>query len=1457
MAGNMRVRGITIDINADVRGLSESFREVSKDLESTKRYLKDVDYYLKQFDGKDVGLLAEKHLYLSRAIQQVTDKIGIEKTALAGLKNADQTEKVRMRMKALEEQIMLDETELRRLNEQFKNVDDRMLEEVTAELEKTKEHLGDINDYLGKLDGKDLVLLYDKQQTITKALDQTYAKLELEKSALAALKDADSTPEVNKRQEELQRQIFLDENEVKLLQQELSTMTDVGARKTEKLREAFEKTDKTLKDTKGYLSDLDGLLKNMDISHTELLREKQEALKDAAAQTTDKIIAIKDQLNDLANKDQTPDVVEKQKELERQLVLEKARFEELQRAAEDFGSVAKQQALELADKFEETGEKISAFGSSLFSTGRYLTSRVTTPIVGAGKSAVEASMEFETAMDKVNSVTLDATAEQMEMLSAAVLDMSGKSKYSASEAAEALYYMGLAGWDVDEMLAALPHVLNVATAGEMDLGRASDIVTDYFTAFGEGAGTVENMVDVMAKTMVSSNTDIDQLGEAFKYVAPVAGAFGYTIEDVSFALGLMANNGIKGSQAGTSLRQFMQRLAKPTEEVAGAMKELGISLADNNGEIKPFRDIMDELRESLGETVIPADELTQQIALLDDALENGEISEEEYSDALNEVMTAAYGVNGAEKAKNAAILAGVRGMSGLLAIVNATSDDYNDLSDAIGGATTAQDIANMMIDNTQGRYDILKHSIQNVGISLGEQLIPQVERGITWIQGLIQKFSELDDGTKETIVNIAAGAAAFGPLLVTGGSIIKGIGSIVSGLGSMIKVGTSVVSMITSGVAAAGGILQFMAANPLGIAVGLLAAIAAAIGVVILKEKAHQAELEAERQAVYGLSQEQQALIEKIDAAKDAYASEMSERAEYARSVDSEIGYLQSLQDELGRLVDEHGKVKEGYEERVEFILNELNSALDTEYSLNNGLIEDYQAMQAEISKLIDAKRQEFILQAGEEKYRKAIEKSADAYHDYTAASEELEKAKEGVAAAQKNLNDYEKKYASYSKDSKALILQNDKAYQELQKDLDTATETEKAMQAAMEDSQAVYLQTQTDIENYGAALEAVASGDTQAARDALNMLLYDFQRFDTATEQQLRDQVNKYQAMYDQAQRDIAAGVAGVSKETVDGYARMVVLAQGELDKYNNAVTNSGKKAVETAGQYGTKTGEATKKGLSSTNMSGPGSEHINQYVGALGRYEYVKTKSKQIVNTVKDGLTSVNMTGPGSEHINQYVGGLSKAQTVDLAAKQIVNTVKTNLTSVNMSGPGSDHADQYASGIDSGRYTVELAAQKMAEAAYEAGKIDGTDSGANFSLGVAKGIRDYIYTIEEAANEAAAAGKRGFNKPIAIMSPSRVMMESGKNFDLGVAIGIKDNADKVIDEASKLATDTASAMAYDTTSLSYGLSRGAGGIGAKVFNIGGVTINQQPGEDASELADRVIETIYREVYQRQAVAG
>ena len=272
-----------------------------------------------------------------------------------------------------------------------------------------------------------------------------------------------------------------------------------------------------------------------------------------------------------------------------------------------------------------------------------------------------------------------ATGEDLQKLTDKAKEMGAKTKFSATESAEAFKYMAMAGWKTSDMLNGIEGIMNLAAASGENLGSVSDIVTDALTAMGLSAKDSSHFADVLAAASSNSNTNVGMMGETFKYAAPLAGALGYNIEDLALSIGLMANAGIKSSQAGTSIRSVLTRLAKPTKEVDKAMTKYGISITNTDGSMKSLREVMENMRTSL--QGLPED----------------------------------------EQAAAAAAIGGQEAMSGLLAIINASDDDWNKLSKAIDNCNgETERMANTMIDNLSGAVTIAKSALEGLGIAIFE-----------------------------------------------------------------------------------------------------------------------------------------------------------------------------------------------------------------------------------------------------------------------------------------------------------------------------------------------------------------------------------------------------------------------------------------------------------------------------------------------------------------------------------------------------------------------------------------------------------------------------------------------------------------------------------------------------------------------------------------------------------------
>lgn len=410
------------------------------------------------------------------------------------------------------------------------------------------------------------------------------------------------------------------------------------------------------------------------------------------------------------------------------------------------------------------GNNLQSAGKSMTSAGSTLTKTVTTPVLGLGTAAVKVTSDFESAMSKVSAIS-GATGGDLDALNKKAQEMGAKTKFSATESAEAFTYMAMAGWKTEDMLSGIDGIMSLAAADGLDLATTSDIVTDALTAFGLSASDSGHFADVLAKASSNANTNVSMLGESFKYAAPVAGALGYSAEDTAIALGLMANAGIKGSQGGTALRGSLTRLIKPTDEAAVLMEQYGLSMTNADGSMKSLGEVMNMLRDKLG------------------------------------------GLTEAEQAQVAAQIFGQEAMSGMLAIINASDSDYAKLTDAIYDADgAAQQMADTMLDNLSGQLTLLKSALEGLAIQFGEILMPYIKQFVTWLQNLTQKLQELTPEQKEQIVKWAAIAAAIGPVLMVLGKLTSSVGSIITTFGKIPGAIAKAKSAFTAVSTAIGGI---------------------------------------------------------------------------------------------------------------------------------------------------------------------------------------------------------------------------------------------------------------------------------------------------------------------------------------------------------------------------------------------------------------------------------------------------------------------------------------------------------------------------------------------------------------------------------------------------------------------------------------------------------------------------
>ena len=528
------------------------------------------------------------------------------------------------------------------------------------------------------------------------------------------------------------------------------------------LEKALKNVNSTIKNTQSQLKDVKRLLK-LDPSNTELLSQKQRALKDAIGATKEKLDSLKTAQEQAKQQLENGDLgQDKYDALQREIIETE---QELRRLQEEAAATSTALA-----KIDEAGKKMEAFGDSVTSAGQKIMP-ASMAVAGLGAAAVKTAADFDSGMSKVAAIS-GATGDDLDALRDKAREMGAKTKFSASEAASAMEYMAMAGWKTEDMLGGIEGIMSLAAASGEDLATTSDIVTDALTAFGLSAQDSGHFADILAAASSNANTNVRMMGETFKYCAPIAGALGFSAEDVAEAIGLMANAGIKSTQAGTALRTIMNNLSGEVKITGAALGEVTIATTNADGSMRDLSDILADCRGAFSQ--------------------------------LSE----------SERAQAAEALVGKNAMSGFLALMNAAPEDIEKLSAAIDNCDgTAAQMAETMQDNLAGQLTILKSQLEELAISFGEMLMPAIRAIVNKIQAFVDKLNGMSESQRKAILTIGLIVAALGPLLVIIGTLISKVGVAMQGfvklatgvkkLGVAVKAGTGVFGKLG---AALGGI---------------------------------------------------------------------------------------------------------------------------------------------------------------------------------------------------------------------------------------------------------------------------------------------------------------------------------------------------------------------------------------------------------------------------------------------------------------------------------------------------------------------------------------------------------------------------------------------------------------------------------------------------------------------------
>lgn len=1090
----------------------------------------------------------------------------------------------------------------------------------------------------------------------------------------------------------------------------------------------------------------------------------------------------------------------------------------------------------------ETGlKKVSSIAKTGIATAVTAISGMSTALAGVAGYSIKVGSSFEAGMSKVQAVS-GASNEQLQRLSDKAKEMGATTKFSATEAADAMNYMAMAGWKTEDMLNGIDGIMNLAAASGEDLATTSDIVTDALTAFGLSAQDSTHFADVLAAASSNANTNVSMMGETFKYVAPVAGSLGYSAEDCAVAIGLMANSGIKASQSGTALRSMFSRLAKPSKEMKEAMEKLNISLTDSHGNMKSLDTLMGDLRKSFGR--------------------------------LSE----------AEKAEMASSLAGQEAMSGLLAIVNASDADFNKLKDAIYGADGASaKMAETMQDNLQGKITILKSTIEGLGIKIYEEIedpMKEAAEGATdsvgqifsalenggidaavektgniigglsvkiaqespkmvdasvlllksFVQGIQKNKKQLKYASREIIDSLCDGMIkllpkemqqpakkaldslkkTFGsglgslsgvtkkeleiigklftkladhmdtvaPVVISLVAAFKTFQMVQGPVGTVVSVLMKLQSVSSETGLAVSALNAIMSANPAVLIAGAIAALVG--GLALYATTVNQAD--AEQKAFNTKMDELGSNIESNQRSLDNLKESMENTGS---SIEASVAPVEKWKEGLNDAFDSTGKVKEGCEDTANYIMNQLNEAMGTSYSLTTeGFIQDNEGVKQsleEINRSID----EYI----QSLKQKAVQEATTT--QYTEAIQNQSEAQKNLTDAQKAYNDALNEYAQVQKGWSNGI--NDlSGLEKAQKNLDkTREKLGEASKASVEAS--------VEVNGLDQVMGKLAEGTPESVQEALDMYAqiptYASEAADGVATSQKEIQSALSSTDYTKMiegfqlavmQIDQSGGKIPVSlrssilqalnevqkmgpegKEYMENsMQQMMVAMEDKISEFEEAASTTGEGILDTFQRYLVDSGalEGTgseaigqlSSGITSANVSIPAGQKAQEATEAVsagitqGSPAIQESARNALESGINSGVTSADVTSAstaaGKKAVDSEASGITSGMG---SIGQALNTVNAYAMS-QMSGSGlpqtagqtgSDTAGKLASGLTSGQGNTTKAALSLAKTV--ANSVKAVNLGSNLQSQARQAVTAFTAGIRGQTSTAGNAAR------------------------------------------------------------------------------------------------------------------
>nr|DAM73541.1 MAG TPA: minor tail protein [Caudoviricetes sp.] len=1084
----------------------------------------------------------------------------------------------------------------------------------------------------------------------------------------------------------------------------------------------------------------------------------------------------------------------------------------------------------------------------------------TTALAGVATAAIKVGSDFEAQMSRVQAIS-GAAGDELESLKNQAIQLGADTAFSAKEAAEGMENLAAAGFTTTEIMDAMPGMLNLAAAAGEDLAASSDIAASTLRGFGLEASDAAHVADVLAENANRTNSSVAETGEAMKYVAPLARAAGISMEETAAAIGIMANAGIQGSQAGTTLRGALSRLSKPTDAMSAAMEELGVSFYDSNGKMKSLTEqvgmmrkategMTDEQKNNYLVTLYGQEALSGMLALMNegedalgdltDAYEACDGSAEKAAETMQDNLQGAIEQLGGS-AESLGIIFYESVSDNLKDTVKVVNDSVDDITDAFtkGGLDKAieqagdefADLAVMAAEHAPDMVDVAVDFIESFskGISKNKKKLVSAagEMAQTMASGLAELLpEELQAPVEKAIDAISESLSSGGlknagrafadifedgldavgeldevalPLLTDAidflGDNIEVIGPLVLGSLAAFEGYNAAVSVINAVRLAQEALNTAMTLSPVGVAVGAIAGLTVGLGAYMV---ATQNAAEAE----YGLSEAQEKTIEKAQQLNDQYNKTNDARNESMAGIEAEYGHLTELKDELDTLIDTNGQVKQGYEDRANFIVGKLSSTLGMEKDQIWEIIDANGSLGDSIDQIIEKKKAEAILNANQDAYTEAIKKQGEALQNYQDCLETVNAAQEKYSKAQELYNSVMDNYYEMLKTSPEaangyLVANNDiiAGCEEAKKAYETAKD-------ALADSEEAYVGYNATIQNYEGLSSAIISGDSEKIASAMRDMEQNFITAETGTKESLERQVQNMRDNFTNLQQAVIDGTPGVTNQMVTSAQQMWTASVQELNKFQAAAGESTAAAGDAAVasfaqknpdflQAGIDAGLNADSGLASTqallmqtakniaessdselgsaDTKATGDRKGQEYnTGLSSTKEVIESTSESIAKSSDEKLGSKDTKGTGDRKGREYNTGLAGQKgNIDSTSQSIATSSDTILGSKDTSGTGQRKGTEYKSGLQSTQGAISSTANTLSNLANS-----GLAAANTSATGTQKG-QQYVSGVNSQAGSANSAGRNLANNADS-GARSTSGHSAGSNFGSGFVSGI-----------------------------------------------------------------------------------